>query len=59
MAQILLFGVLSEFSSPRVISFADTLRYYLGIIDIVIAAGVIIGGAIYIISMKRAKRREG
>ena len=59
VAQILLFGVLSEFTYPRVTSFADTLRSYLSIIDIVIAAGVIIGGAIYIISIKRAKRKEG
>jgi len=58
VAQILLFGILSEFTSPRVISFAEMLRHYLGIIDIVIAAGVIIGGAIYIISIKRAKKRE-
>ena len=58
VAQILLFGILSEFTSPGVISFADMLRHYLSIIDIVITAGVIIGGAIYIISIKRAKRRE-
>jgi NSS family neurotransmitter:Na+ symporter len=58
MVQILVFGFLSGFKSERIVSFAQNMRYYIIIFDIIISSLVIAGSIIYLVQLKLKKSQS-